>query len=79
VVLRGIDLKGSAAVGERMRERLAANAVPFEQHRIGVTMSVGCAALTCCPEVSTTTLIAIADRRLYAAKRGGRNRVIWEG
>ncbi len=79
VVLRGIDLKGSAAVGERMRERLAGNPVPFEQHRIPVTMSVGCAALTCCPEVSTTTLIAIADRRLYAAKRGGRNRVISEG
>ncbi len=79
IVLRGIDLKGAAAVSERIRQRLAANPVPFEQHRIEVSMSVGCAALTCCPEVSTTTLVAIADRRLYAAKRGGRNRVVFEG
>ncbi|MEZ4227014.1 MAG: GGDEF domain-containing protein [Polyangiaceae bacterium] len=79
VVLRGIDLRGAGALAERLRARVAAAPVVFEQHQIPVSMSLGCAGLTCCPEVSTKALVAIADRRLYAAKRGGRNRVVAEG
>lgn len=76
VILRGIDLEGSRRVGERLRSTVAATPVEFDGKTFPVTMSVGCATLSDCPEPSTTALVAIADRRLYAAKHGGRNRVV---
>jgi diguanylate cyclase (GGDEF)-like protein len=76
VILRGIDLEGARRVGERLRVLVASTPVTVDNVSFTVTMSVGCAALSDCPEPSTTTLVAIADRRLYAAKRGGRNRVV---
>jgi diguanylate cyclase (GGDEF)-like protein len=79
VILRGIDLEGAARVGERLRSTVAARPVDHEAKQIPVTMSVGCAELADCPEPSTTALVAIADRRLYAAKHGGRNRVVAAG
>ncbi|GMV17464.1 MAG: hypothetical protein AMXMBFR56_56880 [Polyangiaceae bacterium] len=79
VILRGIDLEGSRRVGERLRSTVAATPVEFDGKTFPVTMSVGCATLSDCPEPSTTALVAIADRRLYAAKHGGRNRVVAEG
>jgi two-component system cell cycle response regulator len=79
VILRGIDLEGAGKVGERLRAIVSASPVPFGQVQIPVTLSAGCAALTCCPEPSTVAIVAIADRRLYAAKRAGRNRSVAEG
>jgi len=79
VVLRGIDLEGSARAGERLRAMIAAHPVSHEGRQFPVTVSIGCANLRDCPDPNTTTLIAIADRRLYAAKRSGRNRVVAEG
>ncbi len=79
VILRGIDLEGAHKVGERLRAIVDASPIPADSLSIPVTLSAGCAALTCCPEPSTVALIAIADRRLYAAKRAGRNRVVAEG
>ncbi|MBK7582173.1 MAG: diguanylate cyclase [Myxococcales bacterium] len=79
VILRGIDLEGSRKVGDRMRSIVAATPVKFEDKTFVVTMSVGCSTLADCPDPSTTALVAIADRRLYAAKHGGRNRVVAEG
>lgn len=79
VILRGIDLEGARHVGERLRTLVSAAPVEFDGKKIGVTMSVGCSTLSDCPEPSTMALVAIADRRLYAAKHGGRNRVVAEG
>jgi diguanylate cyclase (GGDEF)-like protein len=76
VILRGIDGASAGRVGERLRERVAANPVLFEGTRIPVTTSVGAASLTDCPDPSAEALVGIADRRLYAAKRGGRDRVV---
>lgn len=79
VILRGIDLAGAAAVGDRLRLHIAAGPVPTDAGAVAVSASVGVASLSCCDEPATTTLVAIADRRLYLAKRGGRNRVISTG
>ncbi len=76
VILRGIDRASAGRVAERLRERVAANPLSFEGARIPTTMSVGAAALSDCPDPSAEGLVAAADRRLYVAKRGGRNRVV---
>ncbi|HEX2871982.1 MAG TPA: GGDEF domain-containing protein [Polyangiaceae bacterium] len=78
VVLRGIDLKGAARLGERLRQGVAAEIVEHEGQQIKVTLSAGAASIACCSAPSAEELIAIADRRLYAAKQAGRNRVAVE-
>lgn len=79
VVLRGIDLKGAARLGERLRQGVAAEVVEHEGQRIQITLSAGVASIGCCRAPSAEELISIADRRLYAAKQAGRNRVGVEG
>jgi two-component system, cell cycle response regulator len=76
VLLRGIDLHGAARAGERLRAVLAASSPTFEGRNIPLTVSIGCSSLTTCEEATSRALIACADRRLYAAKRAGRNRVM---
>jgi diguanylate cyclase (GGDEF)-like protein/PAS domain S-box-containing protein len=70
------DVAGAAAaeVADRMRQAVAAIELLVGGHVLRVTASLGCATLG---EVdgSTDALIALADRRLYAAKAAGRNRV----
>ncbi len=76
LILRGIDITGARSVGERLRSKIAANRVPLEQGELGVSVSVGCSSLVTLTEQTPETLILTADQRLYAAKRGGRNRVV---
>ena len=80
VILRGIALDGAYRLGERLRIALQGTTIQFGNKTIRVTLSAGCASMACCAEpVTPTELIRVADRRLYLAKTGGRNRVIAEG
>ena len=79
VSLRGIDLVGARRVGERLRTAVEGESIEHGDLRIKCTISVGCASLKCCADPTVEELISVADRRLYAAKRGGRNRVVAEG
>lgn len=76
ISLRGIDLDGARYAAERLRAAVSSGPVPFQDLRIDCTISVGCASLRCCVEPKPEALIATADRRLYAAKGAGRNRVV---
>jgi diguanylate cyclase (GGDEF)-like protein len=78
VLLRGADLRTAARVGERMRVSVATKPVFFVGQSIAVSISIGCAAVESTEE-SATSLVGTADRRLYAAKNGGRNRVVSTG
>ncbi len=75
-LLRGAQLRAAHQMAERMRVAIATQPAFVQEHRIPVTVSAGCAALACSPNPAPETLIAIADQRLYAAKRAGRNRVV---
>jgi diguanylate cyclase (GGDEF)-like protein/PAS domain S-box-containing protein len=78
VLLPSSTLAGAAAVAERLRQLVAAQAVPFEGKQIGYTVSAGVAA-SAGEAVTLEILMKQADQALYAAKANGRNRVeTWE-
>jgi two-component system cell cycle response regulator len=79
LVLRGIDVEGSGAVADRLRERIAALKISTDRGPISVTVSAGCSSLSTTEDKTPEGLIAVADRRLYGAKHAGRNRVVITG
>ncbi len=76
VILRGIDARGAGALGERLRQAASALVIRHGTHTLRVTLSAGCASARELDDARGEDLVALADRRLYAAKRGGRNRVV---
>lgn len=79
VALPEMDAEGAAAVGERIREAIAAAAVPTRDGApLSVTASIGVAVLDL-DSFSRQDLIAAADAALYRAKRTGKNRVVVAG
>jgi diguanylate cyclase (GGDEF)-like protein len=78
VILPGVDLPGALVVAERMRAAVQAAGLPSgagAQHPV-VSISVGVTATRTPAGTSADDLMAIADRALYHAKEGGRNRVV---
>ena len=75
-LLRGADIDAARKMAERMRVSVAAKPAHVEHHAIPVTISAGCAALACAADRNPQALVALADERLYVAKRSGRNRVV---
>jgi diguanylate cyclase (GGDEF)-like protein len=76
VILRGISLAGAKKLGERLRICIESHPIVVDGKAVPVTLSGGCASLTCTDSPSAEELIRIADRRLYLAKGQGRNRVV---
>ena len=70
LLLADTDLAGARTLAERARERVM---LPFEGTMKALTASFGVAAWQ--PDDTPESLIHRADRALYAAKSGGRNRV----
>lgn len=72
VLLPGAEAATAMQVAERIRASVGDRPL-LEEPRLTVTVSIGVAQLK--PGESTEALLARADAALYAAKRGGRNRV----
>jgi diguanylate cyclase (GGDEF)-like protein len=77
VFLYDTDLEGGIIVAKRIRENIAAAAIPFEQSGLSdvVTVSAGIATFVPTAEFNRDIIILAADTALYQAKAGGRNRV----
>jgi diguanylate cyclase (GGDEF)-like protein len=74
---RGLSLRKGAAMAERIRKLIEDRMFGFEAHRFHVTVSSGVAELEeAGREPTGEPLLQLADTRLYAAKRQGRNRVV---
>lgn len=64
-------------VGERLRASVHALALPHEKNPGGVvTVSIGITAFRSAAHEAFVDVLERADKALYQAKKGGRNRVI---
>ena len=76
IILPETTLDGAVELGERLRQQVHDNTFVFQQDRIKVTISVGCAVLSD-TDRNAGELLKRADERLYEAKNSGRNRVCY--
>jgi diguanylate cyclase (GGDEF)-like protein len=76
LVLPEIDRDHAAAVAEALRLLVERTPCRFEEESMPITCSFGVAELALDPPMGGTELYKLADERLYAAKQGGRNRVV---
>lgn len=71
--LPGADRARAMAVAEQLRRRVEAECRTVEGVEVALTVSIGVAE--CGPADTVASLIRRADKAMYAAKHGGRNRV----
>ncbi|MES2739387.1 MAG: CHASE domain-containing protein [Pseudomonadota bacterium] len=74
ILLPGTDLAQARMFAERLRQRVAGAPVMAGAVPIAVTMSIGMASLSGAEPAYDAVLVR-ADKALYGAKRGGRNRI----
>jgi len=75
IVLPETNLEGAKALADGLREKVEQSSFTFQNETIRVTISIGVSMLGE-QDKTATDLIRDADQKLYAAKRGGRNRVV---
>lgn len=74
VLLPNTDIRAATAIAEKIRKDIEATILMFEQESIRVTVSIG---IACShePTADFKHVLEAADKALYRAKAGGRNRV----
>ena len=75
VLLANTGAQAAAEIAEKVRHAIESHAFIYEGKRLPITTSMGVAELRADIE-SAQTLLEVADKALYAAKQGGRNRVV---
>jgi diguanylate cyclase (GGDEF)-like protein/PAS domain S-box-containing protein len=80
-ILPDTTLEQARAHANAIREHVASLALPHAPAalRPHVTLSIGVAGFECGRAIEPAQLIEAADKALYAAKRGGRDRVVVDG
>ena len=73
IVLPETELESARLLAERIREAIGQRPLLVDFQRIGVTVSLGVASVV--GNMNLDELSQEADRAMYLAKRGGRNRV----
>ncbi|TKB25141.1 GGDEF domain-containing protein [Desulfopila sp. IMCC35006] len=75
------SLENGLQFAERLRLAVASTDFVYNQQRIPLTVSIGlvvASQLATTGKITVEELVGVADRRLYVAKQGGRNRVVSE-
>ncbi len=75
IISAGTDLTGARALAEKVRRAVQAMSLLNEDSKLGiVTISLGIAVIIPDRKKTASALVASADKALYQAKTGGRNR-----
>lgn len=77
IVLPGCDEDSTGAQAERMRGALAAEPMSINEECQVITCSFGATSWRPGMDLNAESLIRVADAALYAAKRQGRNRLVY--
>lgn len=75
VLLPNANPLTATTIAERLRRTVEQESLSVEGNDVRVTVSIGLASLSADAAQTPEALLAIADQRVYAAKKGGRNRV----
>jgi diguanylate cyclase (GGDEF)-like protein len=75
VILAETDSEGARQIAEQIREAVQ-NMPVADASQSPMTVSIGIATCTAASEISLEQLLFSADKALYQAKEGGRNRVV---
>jgi len=67
--------KGAYQIAERIRKKIT-ELVLIQNHKIGITASLGVSSMENAP-AAADELIELADRRMYCAKKNGKNCCIY--
>lgn len=76
MVLTEAEVKGAVAFAERLRARIADFEANDGKHKLKRTASLGVSVSGPTEEIDARELVRRADHALYAAKEGGRNKVV---
>jgi diguanylate cyclase (GGDEF)-like protein len=76
ILLPETDLKSALSVGEEFREKIESCTISLENHQtVTFTVSLGVSQIDYSKDTSIENILNRADKALYIAKNGGRNRV----
>jgi diguanylate cyclase (GGDEF)-like protein len=75
-ILSETDTKGSVIFAEKVRKHVQKARFMYKGTRIPLTVSIGVCERKMAPSLEQT--IKCADERLYKAKKGGRNQVVYK-
>ena len=75
-ILSETDTKGSVIFAEKVRKHVQKARFMYKGTRIPITVSIGVCERKTAPSLEQT--IKCADERLYKAKKGGRNQVVYK-
>ncbi len=76
VVLTNAGTAEASSVAERFRAAIERTRIELQDSTLSITASIGVACSDATNRESSSALLQRADNALYAAKRGGRNRVV---
>ena len=78
ILLPHTDRAGAVVLGERIRNAVAEKLFVEGEKQRKITMSLGCATYPLDEVETVEELVGGADKRLYQAKEGGRNQLVYE-
>jgi two-component system cell cycle response regulator len=79
VLSRAGDIEQARVLADRLRQSLKGVGLRLGDELVSTFVSIGGGSLAECPNGAGEDLVALADRRLYAAKAAGRDRICLEG
>jgi diguanylate cyclase (GGDEF)-like protein len=74
IILPEANIESAFLVAERLREKIKSQHIVYKSKTISLTMSFGVACIPSNQDLSSDSLIKMADDALYKAKAQGRNR-----